>query len=268
MRKAVKKKAKAVQKKEETNVVAFDPSMFEQDANAGLGNLGMEDLAIPFLRILSDTSPQIKKRDPQYIEGAESGMIYNTLTKEIYDGVKGVKVIPCSYQRQLIEWMDRGKGTGAPVNIHPAESAILTQTTRDDQRKDRLANGNYIEDTANHFCLIVNDEGTSSQVLVAMKSTQRKKSKRWNSLMLGLKLKGAKGNLFTPPSYSHIYILKTIAESNDLGEWYGWDITRLGPVEDGEIYTQAKTFAESVAAGEVKVKHEEETIGSSEKTPY
>ena len=107
--------------------------MFEQDANQGLGNLGMDDLAIPFLRILSDTSPQIKKRDPQYIEGAESGMIYNTLTKEIFDGDKGVGVIPCSYQRQYIEWTDRGKGSGAPVNIYPADSDILSKTTRDDQ---------------------------------------------------------------------------------------------------------------------------------------
>ena len=31
--------ANAVKKKEENNVVAFDPSMFEQDANKGLGNL-------------------------------------------------------------------------------------------------------------------------------------------------------------------------------------------------------------------------------------
>ena len=45
----------------QTNVVAFDPSMFEADANEGLGQLGQEDLAIPFLRILSDTSPQVKK---------------------------------------------------------------------------------------------------------------------------------------------------------------------------------------------------------------
>ena len=55
--------ANAVKKNDEkkTNVVQFDPSMFEQDANKGLGNLGMDDLAIPFLRILSDTSPQIKR---------------------------------------------------------------------------------------------------------------------------------------------------------------------------------------------------------------
>ena len=59
--------ANAIKTKEAGNVVAFDPSMFEADANQGLGQLGMDDLAIPFLRILSDTSPQIKKRDPQYI---------------------------------------------------------------------------------------------------------------------------------------------------------------------------------------------------------
>ena len=259
--------ANAIKKKDETNVVAFDPSMFEQDANQGLGNLGMDDLAIPFLRILSDTSPQIKKRDPLYIEGAESGMIYNTLTKEIYDGEAGVGVIPCAYQRQYIEWTDRGEGSGAPINIYPAESDILSKTTRDDQRKDRLANGNYIEDTANHYCLVIGADGTSSQVLVAMKSTQRKKSKRWNSLMLGLKMKGANG-LFTPPSYSHLYTLKTVAESNNLGNWFGWDISRVGPVEDLDIYNTAKAFADSVAKGEVKVKHEDEDVDSGEKAPY
>ena len=259
--------ANAIKKKDETNVVAFDPSMFEQDANQGLGNLGMDDLAIPFLRILSDTSPQIKKRDPQYIEGAESGMIYNTLTKEIYDGEAGAKVIPCAYQRQYIEWTDRGEGSGAPVNIYPADSDILSKTTRDDQRKDRLPNGNYIEDTANHYCLVLGEDGTSSQVLVAMKSTQRKKSKRWNSLMLGLKMKGANG-LFTPPAYSHIYVLKTMAESNNLGEWFGWDITRMGPVENADVYHQAKAFAESVAKGEIKVKHEDESVDSDGQSPY
>ena len=42
--------ANAIKKKEETNVIQFDPSMFEADANEGLGQLGQDDLAIPFLR--------------------------------------------------------------------------------------------------------------------------------------------------------------------------------------------------------------------------
>ena len=85
--------------------------------------------------------------------------------------------------------------------------------------------------------------------------------------MLGLKMKGANG-LFTPPSYSHLYTLKTVAESNNLGNWFGWDISRVGPVEDLDVYQIAKTFAGSVAKGEVKVKHEDEDVDSGEKAPY
>ena len=47
--------ANAIKKKEETNIIQFDPSMFEADANEVLGQLGQDDLSIPFLRILSDT---------------------------------------------------------------------------------------------------------------------------------------------------------------------------------------------------------------------
>ena len=160
----------------QTNVVALDPSFFEADANEGLGQLGQDDLAIPFLRILSDTSPQVKKRDPQYVDGAEVGMMYNTLTKELYDGEKGVNVIPCSYQRQYIEWQDRGTSTGAPVAIHDADSDIVSQPSRGKDYKDRLPNGNYVEKTANHF-VIVTDK-TPCTALISKKSTQLNASVR------------------------------------------------------------------------------------------
>ena len=244
--------ANAVKKKEETNIVTFDTGLFEEDAGKGLSNLGADDLSIPFLRILQDTNDEVKKRHAKYIEGAESGMMFNTLTKQLYD--------------ELIEWRDRGKGTGAPVNFHTVSSNILSQTTRDDQNKDRLNNGNYIEDTANHFVLVANKDGTYDQALIAMSRTQRKISKRWNSLMLGLKLKGKNG-MFNPPSYSHVYKLTSFADSNDQGTWFGWEVNRVGPVESQELYETAKNFAESVDKGEVKVKHEEETTGS-DNTPY
>jgi hypothetical protein len=115
--------------------------------------------------------------------------------------------------------------------------------------------------------LFENNQGIWEQALIAMKSTQRKKSKRWNSLMLGLKIKGSKG-LFTPPSYSHIYTMKSMVEQNDLGTWFGWDISRDGPVKDQDIYQQAKAFSASVAAGDVKVKHEDESSEGAEEAPY
>ena len=43
---------KAVAKTAKTEVATFDISMFEADANKGMENLGPEDLALPFLKVL------------------------------------------------------------------------------------------------------------------------------------------------------------------------------------------------------------------------
>ena len=98
-----------------------------------------------------------------------------------------------------------------------------------------------------------------------MKATQLKVSKNWNSLMLGLKMQGKNG-LFTPPTYSHIYNLKTVQMSNDKGTWFGWDVSRVGPVSDKNVYQIAKNFAEKNVKGLVNVKHGTEE--SDSKSPY
>ena len=65
------------------------------------------------------------------------------------------KCCTMSLQRQYIEWQDRGTSTGAPVAIHDADSDIISQTTRGKDYKDRLPNGNYLDNTANHFVLLL-----------------------------------------------------------------------------------------------------------------
>ena len=82
--------------KKESSSVALT-SMFEQDANTSFSNMGSEDFALPFLRVLGQLSPETNKRDAKYVEGAEPGMIFNTVTKQLYDGEEGVSVIPCYY---------------------------------------------------------------------------------------------------------------------------------------------------------------------------
>jgi len=239
-----------VVKKEKAGAVAI--SNFEIDSGKGLGKLTQEDLALPFLKILGQLSPEVNKRDGKYVKGAEPGMIFNSVTGDLYDGAKGIQVVPCHYKLEYIEWRDRGEGSGAPVAIHSSSSDIMTKTTRDASFKDRLPNGNYIERTASHF-VIVNGQ-TPSTALIAMKSTQLKISRKWNSMMAGIRLKGKNG-LFTPASFSHIYQLKTIQQSNDKGTWFGWEVSKIGPVQDTTLYQQAKTFAENVSKGDVKVKH-------------
>jgi hypothetical protein len=93
--------------------------------------------------------------------------------------------------------------------------------------------------------------------LLAMKSTQLKKSRKWNSMVASAKMQGANGP-FTPARFAYMYHLKTLSEENSKGSWHGWEMSRLEPVTDGALYMQAKQFAESIMAGDVVVKHGEE----------
>ena len=222
-------------------------NMFETDAGQGIANITQEDLALPFLKVLGQLSPEVNKRNAKYVEGAEPGKIINTVTNELFDEIQ---IIPCHYKRQYIEWQDRGTSTGAPVAIHDASSDIVSQTTRGKDYKDRLPNGNYLDNTAQHFVLALGK--TPQTALISMKGTQLKVSRKWNSMMMGIKMQGKNG-LFTPPTYSHIYNLKTVQMSNDKGTWFGWDVTKVGPVSDKSIYDMAKNFATSVGKGRFKL---------------
>ena len=238
-------------KKQEAGALASN--MFEADADKGSQNMTQDDLALPFLKVLGQLSPEVNKRDGKYVEGAEPGMILNSVTNEVFDGTKGVQVLPVFYERKYVEWADRGDSKGAPVAIHNAESDIVSTTTRDKSFKDRLPNGNYLENTANHFVIVLGKSPQSA--LISMKATQVKISRKWNSMMMGIKLQGKNG-LFTPPTYSHIYNLKTVQMSNDKGTWFGWDVSKVGPIEDKSVYESAKSFAEKVGKGAVQVKPE------------
>jgi hypothetical protein len=209
-----------VVKKEEG---ALAINMFEADADKGSQNMTQEDFALPFLKVLGQLSPEVNKVHARYVEGAEPGMIINSVTNQLYDGAKGIDVLPVFYERKLIEWQDRGAGTGAPVAIHDASSDIMSQTTRDKSYKDRLPNGNYIDNTANHYVVVLGDSPQTA--LVSMKSTQLKISRKWNSIMMGIKLQG-----------------KT-------------EVSKVGPVEDQGVYGIAKSFAEQVGKDDVEVKH-------------
>ena len=240
-------------------------SMFEGDAHKGMEQMGADDLALPFIRILGDLSPQVKKSKAEYVEGAEPGMLFNTVSKELYDGSKGIQVVPCYYKREYIEWSDRGEGPGAPIAVHPANTDLMNQTNRDAMGKDRLPNGNYLENTASYYVMVLSDDGSAETALITMKSTGLKTSRQWNSMISGIKLQGTNGK-FTPPMFSHIYHLTTVEMSNKKGTWSTWSVAKVGPVQDMGAYEQAKVFADSVFKGDVQAKHGGEE--SEDKVPF
>jgi len=247
-------------------VAVMSATMFAKDAGRGVNDLNSEDLAIPFLKVLQKMSDELDDLD-----NAKAGDIYNTVTKEVVKGGTGVRVINCAYNLQHIEWEPRGTGSKAPLNIYGAGDDI-PKTERGDDNKDYIVDGDgrYLEKTAQHYVLIIDEDGVTQQALLPMKSTQLKKSKQWNSAMRSLKMKDASGNIFTPPRFGHIWRLETVAEENKNGSWHGWQISKDSQIEDPGLYAEAKFFADSIQAGKVNVQHQREdsSASSDENTPF
>ena len=248
-------------------------ALFGDDVSKGFENMTQEDMALPFVRILGQLSPQVTEGDAKYIEGAKPGMIYNTVTSECFDGKKGMKVIPCYYKKDYPEWNDRGEGPSAPAAVHLPNSPVIATGKRESTgSKIRLPNGNYIEETASYYVLIESKSGTSgayTPALITMKSTQLQVSKKWNSMMKTIQIADGKGGFAIPPMHGVVYNLQSVLQKNDKGSWYGWVVTqdRIMGQADKNLYLSAKDFNGSVSKGNVQTKADVEEK-AKDNTPY
>jgi len=241
---------------------------FEDFSGEGFAEVTSEDLAIPFLRVLAQLSPQVNKRDAAYVQGAEAGQMFNTVLNETYDGEKGVFVIPCHYNRRFVEWKTRENGGGYVDSYEPTDPVVKT-TFKSDTGQDILPNGNMLSNTAQFFVMMLHPELGPQRALITMSSTQLKKARKWMTQAQSLTAKGKNG-VYTLPLMSQVYKITTVQEQNDKGTWFGWEVAReralnLGAEEDEFMFKQALDFGKSVKAGEVQVK-EDKTTGYDKET--
>ena len=222
---------------------------FVSDSGMGLENIDKSDLALPFLKLLQSGSDETKKRHAKYVEGAEAGMFYNTVTKKLYSGEKGINVIPVFYKMTYPEWAPFERKEGRPIH-NDRGPGIMSQTTQNDKNKDMLTNGNEIIKTANHFVLILGDR--PEKALMTMKSTQLKVSRSWNSLIEDQFEIDPKTNKSVPaPMFSRVYKLNSVENSGSF-TWHGYNINLIKKVDDAGIYQMAKDFHNSLKNSQAK----------------
>jgi hypothetical protein len=255
--------SKEVMNKEEGSV-----ALFGNDLQQGFENMTQEDMALPYVRILGQLSAQVSESDGKYIDGAKPGMIFNNVTNEIFDGKKGIKVIPCYYKKDYPEKSDKGDAFATTVAVHLPNSPII-QTGKREGSKIRLPNGNYLEETAYYYVLMETKAGGMTPALITMKSSQLSVSKNWNSMMKTIQISDGKGGYAIPPMHGVVYNLASAVQKNDKGSWYGWSITqdRIMGQEDKSLYLQSKEFNSSVSKGDVQTKADEEEK-PKDSTPY
>lgn len=224
-----------------------------EDAGHGLENLDQDTLAIPFLKILQSGSDEVKEMKAAYIEGAKAGMFFNTVTGELFDGKKGVLFLPCAFERKYLRFAPRGEG-GFKGELPPE---IVTdylnsgKAHRDDEGKIWFE-GDNLFDSRNHFGLVSGDGEEWTSVLLNLRSTQIKKSRKLLSILSNIRVDNGSGQRVCPPSWVNMIRLTSAAESNDSGDWYGINVAHEGFIQSADVYAQAKDLHKSIKANEVK----------------
>ena len=255
-----------VAKKKPAEIVGIDHSMLEVDSGLGNEEINQDVLGIPFLK--TNLTPAVLDAN----RGALKGDMLNTVTGEIYNGTEGVLVIPCHFQRRFIHWSALGDDKKAPIAIYEkASDCPKTDRIKQDQgdNKDYLldGSGHYIEETHQHYVLVCKEDGSTDAVMIAMKSTSLKASRKWNMLIQSRTKQKADVTPFTPPRFLYLYKLTTVMESNAKASYAVWEAKLEKELSNINVYNQAKAFQHSIQKGAVEVKHEQDKDDAPVITP-
>ena len=160
--------SKAVAEKKATEVAAFDFAQLQKDAGKGNENVGKDDLTLPFIKILSGVDPMMDKLD------GKKGDIYNSVTEALYSGKEGIVIVPVAYQREFHDGPPEAKGRRSLGYKTRAECPAVKRSEDDNKEYCTDGSGDYIEETHQHFVLVIGEDGKGETVLIPMKSTQLK----------------------------------------------------------------------------------------------
>ena len=147
--------AKKVKDEEEKKVVevasqAISSPALSAYAGAGFEDVQAGDLKLPIFKLLQSGSPEIKKTELEYVEGAEEGWWFDTISKRYY---QSLIVVPTKFVTHWIEWRPN---QGGFVANHGADARISYSCVRDpDTNKLITKEGNELVQTSTWFCYVV-----------------------------------------------------------------------------------------------------------------
>ena len=198
------------------------PSFIKADDRRGTENITTNDIKPPALKLAQGTSKEIKRSEPtKFIEGLREGEFFNSLTREIYgEGPLSLVVVNQLGHRNVL-FDPNDKSTVLDFNVPDGDPT--TQFT--------TVGGKRIKPEATLFydyLVMVVHEGRTEMMTASLKSTQLKKAKDLNTILLGSKM----------PSFSFLWEITGVPERKGDHAWYGWRFEPKGFVTEA-IYKEA-----------------------------
>lgn len=231
-----------------SNVATYD---YGADKGAGFEGTTGADLSIPFLTVLQGLSQQVVDDEPK---GARSGMLYNTVTHELFDGERGIVFQPCHKELAYVEWVPLSDGGGF-VGLHDPNSDVVKKAVADNggDRFGGLKVGkNELIETYYMYGLILDEQGaeTSGFAVMAFTSTKIKPYRDWITAMYLLKSR--------PPLFAHRVRIRSTRQENKKGKFFNfqidplrdtWTASLISPTKERPLLEEGRSFVKMVTSG-------------------
>lgn len=214
------------------------------EGTRGSEEVGIQDLTIPRLQIVQSLSPQRKKNEAEYIEGAEEGMLFNSVTNDLYP--EFVLFVPVYFRMEWVVWKHRDAGGGF-VGAYPSQEEAVAAVAAHPNAGQETEKGEpvlEVLDTAQHFGLLLDpnspaEDPRATEIVISMSRSQLKPSRQFNS-----QIRIAGGD-----RWERYYKLSAVQIDGPRGDYFNWKVEQLGFVSEA-IYNAAESLYESVKSGQ------------------
>lgn len=192
------------------------------DAGKGVSTKAADNL-VPLLQVLQPLSPQVLKKNPGYIAGAEAGdFIAKSLDPPVISGKDGFYFQPVGMYQEWVAWVPRERGGGFagryPYNggTPPKGAKLKARKADGGRRPPAFAMGETDLVDTRYVPGFMWDDGTPTPFVIPFTSTGHAVAKGWMSRQMNLQ--DDEGNIL--PAFAALYQLTTTGAKNNLGEWF------------------------------------------------
>jgi hypothetical protein len=166
------------------------------------------DFLIPMARVLDAKSPEVEKRGPNYVQGAEAGDIFiKNGPIPLIKGDEGFLFQPVYRDQAIVEWLPRTKGGGGGggfVARHPvdflSESDDVEQRSHPENKEKRIwvrkSSGNLLVDTRYVGGFMIAEDAPPLPLVLPFQSTGHTVAKGWNMKMAQKRINGAPADIW------------------------------------------------------------------------
>jgi hypothetical protein len=203
------------------------------DKYKGEGTHVNEEYTItPRVVILQGLSPQVKRNNPAYVEGAQPGMIFLSLYhRPLVDGNEGIIFQPCVFRAVWDVRTPRESGAQNFIATMSEPQSSWTQHRHERGYIFYVTPEKYVASQVHEQIGLVHIDGLLLPYAIRFAGTGMFVSRTFNGMIAQRRTSSGEA----APRFAYLYRMRVKSQTNNMGEWGQWAISPHDRASDDQI---------------------------------